>query len=370
MKVFHFILGKANRDRANGVNQVIAGLSKYSACLGAEVRVIGKAETATYEGEVIERDGFSVEIYSRWSYRLRSALIESIRWADVVHLHGVYSPWNLFVAWLCQKAGTPYVVTLHDGLAAEREGARSRYKKKIFHMLLQKRYLEAAAAVHVITQEEATDLYAMAQPKYVFCVPNGVDLEDYPPYIARHAVVPNELSIGYLGRLSSEKNLVALCEAFTKINAQGNHRLKIAGPETEFGRDLFKRYAGKGIEWVGAKFGDEKTTFIKSLDLFVHPSLCDVFSIAGMEVMALGTPLLITRTSKACYFYDSGGFFMCEPTEFGLEQGLLTALAARDKWPAMTVKARDLIECQLNWHSAAKDMLAAYERVLVKVDEA
>ena len=43
-RVLHFILGKANKDRANGVNQVIAGLAKYTARSGGDVRVIGKTE--------------------------------------------------------------------------------------------------------------------------------------------------------------------------------------------------------------------------------------------------------------------------------------------------------------------------------------
>lgn len=348
------------------MNQVIAGLAKYSARLGAEIRVIGKAETVSHEGESIPRDGFAVEAYSRWGERLRSALEEGVRWADIVHLHGVYSPWNLMVARMCNKLNRPYIVTLHDGLAPERSLERGRLKKKIFHALLQRGHLERAAGVHVLTEEESTDLLAVAQPKNVFCIPNGIDLEDYPLDARKAATSVCEINIGYLGRLSAEKNLEALCLAFSSANENGNMRLKLAGPSSSYGESLLKRFAPHGVDGVGSRFGEEKYDFIRSLDLFVHPSLCDVFSIAAMEVLALGTPLLITRTSKASYFFDHDAYFMCEPTTFGLERGLRMALDRRAEWSSKAANGRRLIEERLNWHAAATDMLEAYSRIVKK----
>ncbi len=366
MKILHFILGKANKSRANGVNQVVAGLAKYCASRGVSTRVIGKAESVEREGEVISRDGFSVEAYSVWGKPLLHALTEAISWADVVHLHGVYSPWNLMVARMCDKARTPYVVTLHDGLASGRSHARGKYKKWLFHTFLQRRHLANAAGVHVLTEEEATDLYSVAQPKNIFCIPNGVDLDDYPCLGERKYVESREVTIGYLGRLSVEKNLEALCVAFSLLNRSHKMRLMLAGPPSAYGKSLLNRFAEHGVIGVGAKFGIEKSEFISSLDLFVHPSLCDVFSIAGMEVMALGTPLLITRTSKASYFYDRRAFFMSEPTVFGLERGLRNALEHRADWPIMVANGRRLIVERLNWRAAADDMLAAYYGIVVK----
>lgn len=366
MKIFHFILGKANKNRANGVNQVISGLAKYCSSNGAQVRVIGKAESVERQGEIIARDGFLVEAYSHWGWSMRAALTEAVIWSDIVHLHGVYSPWNLLIARLCENYDRPYVVTLHDGLSPERTRAGGKLKKWIFHSVLQRRHLELASGVHVLTHEEATDLYAVAQPSNVFCVPNGVDLDDYPAVLEREHSVPRKITVGYLGRLSVEKNLEALCIAFAAINKNHNMELKLAGPLSTYGQELLERFAKHGVVGVGPKFGAEKSDFIGSLDLFVHPSLCDVFSIAAMEVLALGTPLLITRTSKASYFYDRQAFFMSEPTEFGLESGLHLALERRSNWPTMAANGRRLIEDRLNWRAAADDMLAAYRRILVK----
>lgn len=364
MKVLHFILGKANKDRANGVNQVIAGLAKYSGRLGADVRVIGKAETVQREGEIVVRDGFSVEAYSRWDLALRRALIEGIAWADLVHMHGVYAPWNVWVGHLCKRLDTPFVVTLHNGLAPDLATSRGRLKKRLFHFLLQRRHLRNAAALHMLTEEESTEVLACVRPRAMFCIPNGIDLEDFPPPPGRRPGEIAQAVIGYLGRLSAEKNLGALCEAFALVNKDGSLRLKLAGPDSRYSRLLLQQFGRCGVEWVGPKFGQDKMDFIRSLDLFVNPSLCDVFSIAAMEVLALGTPLLITRTAKVSYFYDRRAFHMCEPTVFGIERGLRQALVQRLEWPEMATRGRELIGQRLNWASAARDLLGEYERTL------
>lgn len=363
MKVLHFILGKANKDRANGVNQVIAGLAKYCTRLGAEVRVIGKAQAVAHEGERIARDGFMVEGYSQWS-SLRQALGHAIQWADIVHLHGVYSPLNLRVGRMCEALCRPYVVTLHNGLAPELARMRSRFRKAAFHALLQRRHLANAAAVHVLAEEEATDLFSVARPPHVFCIPNGLDLDDVPANVKPPSVVSGSITIGFLGRLSPEKNLQALCDAFLKARGDGVTRLKLAGPESAYSRRLVSRYGERGVEWVGPKFGPEKFDFIRSVDLFVLPSLAEVFSIAAMEVLAVGTPLLITRTSKAAYFNDRLAFFMCEPTVFGLERGLRNAVARREDWTVRAANGRRLVEERLNWSAVADDLLQEYRSLL------
>ena len=39
MRILHFILGKADKNRPNGVNQVIAGLAKYLVKEGVDLNV-------------------------------------------------------------------------------------------------------------------------------------------------------------------------------------------------------------------------------------------------------------------------------------------------------------------------------------------
>jgi glycosyltransferase involved in cell wall biosynthesis len=366
MKILHFVLGKANKNRANGVNQVVAGIAKYCIRNGADVRVIGMASSVEEQGSLIFRDGFVVEAYSRWSFNFYKELINAIQWANIIHLHGVYSPWNVYIAQLCKKNKRPYVITLHNGLSDNHLIGFKKVKKIIFHKLLQEKYLLNSSAIHVLTEEESTDLLKYISPKRICLIPNGIDLEDYSITEARTDNLNTPIRVGYLGRISPEKNIDSLCDVFRQINYGKKMQLVIAGPSSDYLNQLTKKYSEYGVVWVGPKYGEEKIKFIKSLDIFVHPSLCDVFSISAMEVLAAGTPLLITRTSNASYFYNTNSFFMCEPTPFGIQRGLELALHNKNKWPDMSENGRRLVAEFLNWNSVAKKMLASYELLISK----
>ena len=97
MKILHFILGKANPDRANGVNQVIYGLAKYQRLAGHEVFVIGISQTMKQPYELIRRGYFQVEAYKSF-YRGGFARFKEVSQdVDIVHLHGVWNFMNIIV---------------------------------------------------------------------------------------------------------------------------------------------------------------------------------------------------------------------------------------------------------------------------------
>lgn len=362
MNILHFVLGKASKDRANGVNQVVAGLAKYTARAGAHVRVIGKARSVTAEGEILPCDGFNVEAFSSWSKPLRARLMEAIDWADVVHLHGGYSPWNILVGRICVAQRTPYVVTLHNALSPDLTTARGTVRKTLFHRLFQRAHLETASALHVLTEEEATDVLHKIDAKRIFCIPNGVDLDDYP-LREPSCRAAGEVTIGYLGRLSPEKNLEALCVAVDAIRLSTPIGLKLAGPFSDCGDQLRARFGDGHVQLTGAVYGEAKAAFMKSIDLLVIPSLSEGFSVAAAEALAMQTPLLITRTAKMSHYFDKQAFFMCEATAFGIERGLRRALAARESWDRMTTNGRRLVDESLNWRAIASQMVGSYEAI-------
>ena len=365
MNIFHFIIGKANKNRSNGVNQVIAGLCKYSSLNGQSLRVIGLASNAVTEGEIVQRDGFQVEVYSKWSLKLFKALVYHLKWCDILHLHGVYNWSNIVVGKIAKWCLTPFVITAHNGFSP----SMSKFRKKLFDFLIQKRFMESALAIHILAQEEGTEILEMCTPKSFIYAPNGIDLDDFPIRISSKSYDDNRsladpLVIGYLGRISKEKNLVSLVDALADYEGEQVFNLRLAGPKSAHLADLLSVNRSIKIDWVGPKYGSEKIEFIESLDLFVHPSKADVFSIAAMECLAIGTPLLITRDSKASYFYDVGGFFMSESTPYGIRHGIKEATHRREEWGEISTRGKSLISNIFNWNTASLSLIKGYELVL------
>lgn len=364
MKAFVFILGKANKSRANGVNQVIAGLCKYMNAHGVELRVIGLASNVTCEGESIQRDGFCVEAYSSWNSKLFGAVTGALSWCDICHIHGVYNFSSILVGWLSRRVGKPYVVSSHDGFAPE----RAKFSKTVFDLILQKRHLAKAEALHVLTLEESTEILEKINAKSFILSPNGIDQDDFSNSSKAQSKIVVEvggaIKIGYLGRISKEKNLANLVKALELLKGRFDVTLFLAGPASDYLGALEKQAGFDNVEFLGPLFDEDKVRFLKSLDLFVHPSKADVFSIAAMEVMAVGTPLLITRTAKAAYFYNRNAFFMCEPTAYGIAEGISQAIENQNQWGHVVSNGYQLTEDVFNWNIASKTLIEGYKKLL------
>ena len=89
MRILHFILGKANPDRANGVNQVIHGLAKYQSRAGHKVYVVGISSSMTIPYEKVQREDFEVECFKRFNSKTFTYIKKLIGDVDIIHLHGV-----------------------------------------------------------------------------------------------------------------------------------------------------------------------------------------------------------------------------------------------------------------------------------------
>ncbi len=120
-----------------------------------------------------------------------------------------------------------------------------------------------------------------------------------------------------LGRLSRDKGLELLVEAWARAALPRDWQLVIAGPDYRgFEQRLRRRIGELGIEervWLtGAVAGETKSALLASADVFVLPSYGEGFSVALLEAMAAGAPALYTT---ACHFpelADAGGGWMID----------------------------------------------------------
>jgi glycosyltransferase involved in cell wall biosynthesis len=137
-------------------------------------------------------------------------------------------------------------------------------------------------------------------PDAVAVIHNGIQLETYGP---AHAPPPVP-TIGYLARMSREKGLELLVDAFLILKRElGDSlaRLKIAGAATagdqHFIAAMKRRIAEaeleSSVEWSPNVTRDEKVTFLRSLTLFSVPAVySEAFGLYLLEAMACGIPVV------------------------------------------------------------------------------
>ncbi len=161
----------------------------------------------------------------------------------------------------------------------------------------------------------------------VSVVYNGISLDGYeirnPKSEIRNSTAP---VLGYLARMSKDKGLDTLVEAYILLKQRGNvPRLKLqiggsCGPGDEsFVKSLRKRLAEAGYIGEVAFFPNlsraEKLDFLRGLTVFSVPALYgEAFGLYLIEAMAAGIPVVQPRHAAFPELIEAtGGGVLCEP---------------------------------------------------------
>ena len=134
--------------------------------------------------------------------------------------------------------------------------------------------------------------------------PRGIDLAAFNPthrngYYRRTANLDDSVTkLLYVGRISREKNLDVLAEAFkTLCRKYNNLHLVIVG-DGPYRKEIQKDLASYPATFTGTLDGNDLSQAYASADLFVFPSSTDTFGNVILEAQASGLPVVVT---------DSGG---------------------------------------------------------------
>ncbi len=372
MKILHFILGKANPDRANGVNQVIHGLAKYQSREGHDVHVIGISQSMNVPYEKIQRECFEVDCFKDFNTKSFSYIKEIVQKVDIVHMHGVWNKKNVVLGRYLEKIKKPYVMTAHCGYAIDRMKQSNYLFKLLFHKIWQKRLYEQASGIHALTREESTDIAAFCNNNNIFVVSNGVDPDTFDKYQYQVHKNRKRIKLGYLGRISIEKNIDNLIRAIALLPVEIKNKVELSliGPSNSNVAKLkdLAKFLGveENINFVGGKYAEEKIQTLLDLDVYIHPAYSDVVGIAVMEAFALGLPVIVTRTSHMSYYYQSNAFIMVEPSAQDLCRGIIEAFNKRNEWSEYSLRAKALYHNIFNWESVVQQITIEYQKIIIQ----
>lgn len=102
----------------------------------------------------------------------------------------------------------------------------------------------------------------------------------------------------FVGRLSPEKNLVFLINAFERlVKAEPSAELWIAGQgvmDAEIRRIVKERGLDSRVVFKGQVSHDQLPALYKSCDVFFLPSLREILALVGLEAMRFARPLIVT----------------------------------------------------------------------------
>lgn len=222
---------------------------------------------------------------------LHAAYLSS-RKKSIIHIHAPY-PEAAVVSWLTRKNPRKIMTYQCDSGITD-------FKSKIYAWLLDESHRFALLYLDkIIFSSEDYRVNSRIgrevelEKRACISVPCRVRKSGRPKYRRTNAI-----TIGFLGRASSEKGLLELVRAMDYLPS--NFHLLIAGPTPDYesyGEEIWI-LAGKSdrIQILGEINDSEISDFYESIDVFVLPSTnsYEAFGIVQVEAMSFGVPSVVS----------------------------------------------------------------------------
>ena len=191
----------------------------------------------------------------------------------------------------------------------------------------------------------------------------GVDARRFDPARRVEGLLGDGLNVLYAGRITAEKNIDLLADAFELAHARDPRlHLVVAGGGPEQPR-LAARL-GDRATFLGWLEGEALATAYASADAFCFPSETDTFGQVVLEAKASGLPVVAVSVGGPRELIDDGEDGLLRPPAAGALAGALLALAGSAALRGRLGRAaRRSIEAR-TWERALDRLAAGYQGVL------
>ena len=307
------------------------------------------------------------------SYAACPELSSTVRNTDIVHVHGLWQAHSVAAARMSRRFGKPYIVSAHgmlDGWALRNK----RWKKAPYSVLIERPNLAGAACLRALTAAEARNYRQFGVRSPIVIVPNGVEVPDHPsprPFLEQFAGLRGMRLILFLGRVHYKKGLDILLRAWALVRARhSDAHLVIAGPDFEHTQaGLLQQVVlldlQDSVTFTGMLNSELKWSALAACWAFVLPSYSEGFSVAVLEAMACGRPVIVTHQ---CNFPEVASWecgWQIEPDAAQLESALRECLRMPEADLArLGQNGRRLVGERYSWPTIGEQMVAVNDWLL------
>ena len=374
----------ATSDMRGGLERSARRLCEQLLRTGSRVTV----STRNYDGLAAREliDGvmvYRLPIWGRSSAMISlSYLVQALWWLirhrreyHLIHCHQSYAPATIG-ALAKIVLGKPVLVKVSTAdVFSERRELERLPLSRIRRVLLKR--VDRFVAVNRFACEEFGELGI--DPARFSHIPNGVDLPSavaWDPNAKRAARerlgLPWEPIVLFVGRLSAEKRLDALIDAWPRIGrVHPRASLVLVGDggtfrnvETELRERVQTLGLQERVHFVGRV--DSVLDYLLAADVFVLPSSTEGMSNALLEAMAVGLPVVATRIpGNAELIQEENTGLLVPPGDADALAGAITRLlSSPDEANRFAQAARRTVEKRFLIARVASDYVDLYDQLL------
>jgi phosphatidylinositol alpha 1,6-mannosyltransferase len=297
---------------------------------------------------------------------------------DVIHITGP-SELGMFGAYFAWEMGVPLAASWHTNVheyAARRIGwLTRRFSKRRGAaiewsveggMLWATSQFYKLAKVLFAPNDELCRMLERSTGRPCFLMQRGVDTEWFSPAHRTRETTDRMVVLGYVGRLSVEKNVALLARVERELAAMGvgGVRFLIVGHGSE---EATLRTELAQADFAGVLRGAALAEAYANMDVLVFPSHTDTFGNVVLEALASGVPAVVTPDGGPKYIVRDGetGFVTVDE---GFAKAVAELVQDRTRLEQMRLSAREYaLGC--SWDAVFDRVYAGYETALAQEKE-
>jgi glycosyltransferase involved in cell wall biosynthesis len=264
------------------------------------------------------------------SPRLLRWLCRNVGRFDGIVMNGIWTFPGIAARIAARRSGRPYGIFVHGALDPWFNRTYPlKHVKKLLYWPVQHAILRDARAVFFTTESERDLAKTSFRPSNwnSVVVPYGINdpeerggnpAEEIEAFYRSLPRLRGRRFLLFLARIHEKKGCDLLIGAFAKLAASVPEvDLVVAGPDQVGLRSKLQRLAkARGIadrvHWPGSIGGDVKWGALRACEAFVLPSHQENFGIAVVESLAVGSPVLITKSVNIWKQVDEDGVGLVE----------------------------------------------------------
>ena len=292
---------------------------------------------------------------------------------DLIHITGP-SEVGMLGAGLAHHLGLPLAASWHTNvheyaarrsgwllrLLPERQSAATGQKIEDMALTIAAKFYSVARVLFA-PNPELCALLERTTGRKCYLMPRGVDAELFHPAKRKRNPEDHAFVLGFVGRLSVEKNVALLAQVQQELERMGqtNFRFLIVGHGAD---ESWLREHLPRAEFTGVLRGEALAEAYANMDLFVFPSHTDTFGNVVLEALASGVPAIVTPDGgPATIVRDGVTGRIVRDEEFAA--AIAEVLADPARHTEMRLAARSYA-LTMSWDSVFEGIYAAYDSIL------
>ena len=300
-------------------------------------------------------------------------LARAIARVDLVEIHSLWNATVSASAFLCRRAGVPYILAPR-GMLDPACLATRRFAKRAYGWLVEDGTVAGAAGFHFLSEEERRDALVgrRLDDAEIAVSPNAAPkvsiMRDRGSLRARFPSIGHRRVAIYLGRVDSIKGIDLQIDALALLPATERPVLMVIGPDYGERAALTSRAADRGMaDWVifgDPVYGDDRFSLLADADLVLITSRYDANPVLVTEALAAGAVLVGTAGCGGLDAAARAGAARAVPRSTpAVAAGIAEVVRSPGECDRMRVCAREYAETALSSERTLAPLVALYERV-------